>query len=235
MLYRGLLATNFSGAVNGVVASRNRGGAYFRNRIVPIDPATSRQLNCRQAISDVYSWWSSTLSADDRAKWEAYARSLPSPNRIGDAHLLSGWSEFSRQAFLKFQLNEEFGDVKDPGTSPPTKPCPFATAPQAALVSANDTIRITWSSQLTWENDQDNFIAIFLGVPQKPTINFFKGPYQLMHEISGDPDDPPASGVDFALADAVPDGWKLPVRMRFCGNDFPLSAPYTQLITAIPP
>jgi len=59
----GALVVAGSGKINGWVASRNRGGAYFRTKVTPLNPSTSAQQNARGILGSLSTQWSQLTSA----------------------------------------------------------------------------------------------------------------------------------------------------------------------------
>lgn len=95
MLIRMGMGGQLSGSVGGVVASRNRYGAYLRNRTVPVNPNTPRQLDVRANFGAASIAWSS-VSAGQRGGWESYANQTPLLNRLGESVTLSANAMFLR-------------------------------------------------------------------------------------------------------------------------------------------
>lgn len=60
----GALVVAGSGKINGWVASRNRGGAYFRTKVTPINPSTSAQQNARGILGSLSTQWSQLTEAE---------------------------------------------------------------------------------------------------------------------------------------------------------------------------
>ncbi|KKL73251.1 hypothetical protein LCGC14_2076760, partial [marine sediment metagenome] len=52
-----------SGSIGGTVYSRNRGGAYIRNRAIPVDPNTSFQINVRAILAAQSQNWADLTDA----------------------------------------------------------------------------------------------------------------------------------------------------------------------------
>lgn len=94
MLIRGGMGQQLSGSVGGVTASRNRYGAYLRNRTVPVNPNTPRQLEVRAAFAAATLAWKG-LTDLQRGAWTAYADQTPVLNRLGESITLSGIAMFS--------------------------------------------------------------------------------------------------------------------------------------------
>lgn len=109
-----------SGKQGGIVWSRNRFGAYARNRAVPVNPDSAKQRAVRTAFAQNARSWSG-LNQYSRDMWTAMAANLPKQNRLGDTIFLTGSQTFqsSNQALLPFGLY-----LQEPGY---TVPSPFPT------------------------------------------------------------------------------------------------------------
>lgn len=86
-----------SGSIGGTVYSRNKGGAYIRNRSIPVDPNTNAQQNARSIMATQSAAYSD-LTAAQRAAWENWAIQNKVTNALGNQIQLSG-----HQAYV--QLN----------------------------------------------------------------------------------------------------------------------------------
>jgi len=85
----GPAVASVSGSVGGTVFSRNRGGAYMRNRAVPITSTTSYALAAKTRLADASQDWQG-LTAAQRASWRALADSQPVINSLGAQVRLTG-------------------------------------------------------------------------------------------------------------------------------------------------
>ena len=85
----GALITDFSGKVGGTIFSKNRGGAYAKNRVVPNNPATPVQSVVRGRFGSLSSQWRTLLQAERDSFTEATGN-FPKSNRIGDTIQLAG-------------------------------------------------------------------------------------------------------------------------------------------------
>lgn len=88
-----------SGKLGGTVFARNKGGAYARNWVNPINPNTTRQQNVRTAFANLVQSWKN-LSAADQQAWEDMAPQYPYINRVGEASEYSG-----QQLYLHLNMN----------------------------------------------------------------------------------------------------------------------------------
>lgn len=197
MLFHGLLITTLSGKIDGAVASHGAGGAYFRSLGTPTNPNTSRQILIRSAANSAYLNWVD-LSAEQRAAWEAYARSIRRINRIGVARSHSGWNEFVRAFTYRHYAEAELSIGLTTNLSgPPTGPTVFGVAPACTLIAGTDTINFGVPEQSgTWWDDEEAAWLLELGgvrtapgvvefEPFPTTRNTCKGPWQLAGAVRG--------------------------------------------------
>ena len=84
-----------SGSQADTTASRNRFGQYYRNRAMPVNPATSKQTVARTSFGTIAAQWR-TLSGSQRNAWEACAAEFPIVNSLGQTVTLTGMQQFIR-------------------------------------------------------------------------------------------------------------------------------------------
>jgi hypothetical protein len=243
MLFRGLMVSSLSGSVDGLVASHNRGGPYFRELVVPVNPNTTRQQDVRTAMATAYADWAG-LTADQRQNWQNFADTQLRTNRIGDRRHNSGWDEYTRWAVPRLQANATLGFSFGTGAAYPQFPeAKLSRPPTATLESGNTVFRLHFDNADFWVNDQDNALLLYLcstrvspGVrairPIKPTINFFRGPYELAAAIAGDPDAPIADHLDYTIAVTLTAGQRMFWRVRLTTDDSGMSQPYEGVVIA---
>lgn len=86
----GQLATDVRNSIGGVTYSRNRGGAYARARVTPLNPQTAAQSAVRTNFAANSKLWSGTLDDTDRQAWTFFAQNNPVTDVFGAAIVLSG-------------------------------------------------------------------------------------------------------------------------------------------------
>ena len=86
----GALAQDVRGSLNGTVFSRNRGGAYVRSKVSPLQPVSEFTAAIRQAFKATSQSWATQLTPVQRAAWIAFASVHPFVNVFGDSIILSG-------------------------------------------------------------------------------------------------------------------------------------------------
>lgn len=77
-------------SIAGTTYSRNRGGAYTRDRITPLNPNTPAQTVQRGYLASLATRWGSTLTQAQRDGWTAFAALFPRPNVFGAQIVLTG-------------------------------------------------------------------------------------------------------------------------------------------------
>lgn len=181
------LGGEFSGAAGGIVASRNKGGAYLRRRAVPTNPNTQLQQARRSALATAAINWSN-LTAEQRSAWAAYAAGTPIVDRIGQTITLSGQQAYVRAkaAWLTYSPTVQVTEA-----APPT---PGLSRAPLNLSDTNDGLpRILysvddneWSVGLYFdvEGAAGQAFMVFVGDPLPPGVNYFKGPYQALGPIA---------------------------------------------------
>ena len=94
LIKMGALAQDVRGSLNGTVFSRNRGGAYVRSKVSPVQPVSHWSSAVRQGFKAVSQRWATTLTDAQRADWIAFANLHPFVNVFGDSIVLSGVAMF---------------------------------------------------------------------------------------------------------------------------------------------
>lgn len=89
----GTLAGAVSGSVGSETYSRNRYGAYVRNRAKPIIPVTEYSLNAKARFGGQSARWAD-VNADSRAAWTTWAQTNPVMDRLGQSQVLTGHAAF---------------------------------------------------------------------------------------------------------------------------------------------
>jgi hypothetical protein len=84
-----------SGKIGGHVASRNRGGAYFRTKVTPVNPSTSAQAAVRARLTTNAQAWRG-LTAAQRDQWNAAVADFSRTDIFGDLRNPSGFNLYVR-------------------------------------------------------------------------------------------------------------------------------------------
>lgn len=90
------LLSDARGKLNGSVLSRNKGGAYIRNKVTPVNPRSSYQTAQRAIVAALAKAYGSTLTAAQRTAWTAFGKTIGNLNVFGNNLILSGIACFQR-------------------------------------------------------------------------------------------------------------------------------------------
>jgi hypothetical protein len=90
----GSLATDVRGKIAGIVYSKNRNGAYVRQKVSPTQSPTTRRTAVRERLAGLAAYFSGTLTAAQVAAWNAFAQNNPVTDIFGRTMILSGIQSF---------------------------------------------------------------------------------------------------------------------------------------------
>ena len=97
------LISDARGRIGGVVFTRNKSGLVVRSRIKPLNPRSTYQQTQRAYASTVASHWAS-ITAQQRADWQAYALNTGWTNRLGDVINIGGEAAFVRSNTIRLLM-----------------------------------------------------------------------------------------------------------------------------------
>lgn len=161
---------------------------YTRNRSVPTNPNTGAQAAVRANFAAAAQQWM-LLTDVERASWALYASNVSVVNRLGDTVFLTGQQMYIRTTSFALQV----------GLGPfPTAPSIFNLGQIGDLsLGAPDasahTVPLTFDPAADWVNTDNASLFVYVSRPVSPTINFFKGPFNLTAQVDGDATTPPTS------------------------------------------
>lgn len=217
------------GSVGGITFSRNRGGAYMRNRTVPTDPGTVQQQAIRTYMATLANLWVNYLTAAQRALWDAYADAVHLPNALGQARNVGGIGMYCRSNVPNLQWGHTRIDdapiIFDTGEY---------TAPAiASITAATDVLSLTFQAEDAWAGETDSAMLVYVSRPMNATRNYFKGPYRYAAAVEGDDTLPPVSPQAIDLPFPVEVGHKVFVQVRVLRADGRLSSPFRTASVAV--
>lgn len=155
------------GKIGGQVASKNRSGAYMRNKVTPSNPNTTAQIAVRNMLSTVSSAWSG-LTDVQRAGWDGAVKDWSGTNIFGDGVQPTGKNLFTK---LNINLMNIGGNM-------------IADVPVKGSVPALDIVSCEYdisSSEITVLNTQAVTGYVYLisaTAPQSAGTSFFKGKFR---------------------------------------------------------
>lgn len=109
----GSLITDGRGKIGGHVLSKNRGGAYMRTKVTPINPQTAAQSAVRGTLTE-FSQGFRALTTSQIAAWNSAVQNFQATDIFGDIKKPSGIN-----LFVKLNANLVNAGVTTPLTDPP--------------------------------------------------------------------------------------------------------------------
>ncbi len=209
--------TQVSGSIGGTTFSHNRFGAYKRNRSIPVNPNTSRQVAVRNAVRSIAIGWENDLTEDQRAAWEVYAANITWTNRVGQSVFLTGLNHFVRSNTPRVMNAIPRVDVAPAIFNLGSAELELAVTASAAT----QDLTITGRDPAPWIGEADAWQFFSMGIPKNAGIKFFGGPYRQLTAVPGA--GPPPFPVVIAAAFAFAEGQRIWVRSRITRGDGRLS------------
>lgn len=91
----GSFVTDMRNKVGGTVYSKNRGGAYTKNKVSPAQPNTAAQTTARTRMTTYSQGWRS-LTAAQQAAWNAAVTNFQKTDVFGDMKVPSGQNLYGK-------------------------------------------------------------------------------------------------------------------------------------------
>jgi hypothetical protein len=219
-IIRGSIAGSISGSMGSITFSHNKGGAYIRNRSIPVNPNTPYQQAVRAHCATLANLWNGTLTDVQRLAWATYASNVPVTNALGDTVYLSGLNHYIRSNVPR--LIAGLTRIDD---APVTFNIGSFTNPSFAVSATNDEVAVSFTNTDEWAGAAGGAMLVFAGRQQALTINFFKGPYRYAGKIAGAAT-PPTSPATIDLPFALDTGNRMFLRVICTTADGRLSIPF---------
>lgn len=225
-----------SGSIAGIVYSHNAGGMYTRARAVPTDPSSARQQVMRMYLDQAVTYWTETLLEVERESWRLYAANVPVIDRLGQTINLSGQNMFVRSGVPWLLGGQALADIA-------TAPAIFDTGDPGSLTlvavtAPTGAVEISIDGAPAWAAQDAGRLLVQAGLPQNPSINFYKGPFRFIGSEDGDSVTPITASTTF-LPNANPpiavaEGQRLFVRARAQYDDGRLTQAFVFDVLATP-
>lgn len=211
-----------SGSIRSDTWSHNRFGMYVRNRTIPVNPNTDRQVSIRATLAELTTRWAQTLTAVQRTAWNLYGASVVMKNKIGQDIFLTGFNHFLRSNIERRNQGDTPVDAGPVLFELPNQDGTLA----AAFSEATQILTITFNDALAWCSEDDAALLVYQGQPQNAQRNFFGGPWRFVRWIAGNVGVPVTSPQDCTCAFAVAQGQRDWAYARILRADGRLSEPF---------
>lgn len=227
MKFKGTIADQQSGSLAGVTASHNRGGQYYRQRSIPVNPQTAFQAAVRGSVSQLTSLWLSLLTEPQRQAWDDYAANVHLPDVLGEPRNPGGLGMYVRSNVPRLQAGLNRVDA-----APTIFNLGDYTPPTIEVIdAAADDFDLGFTNTDEWAGEVGSAMLILASRGQNASINFFKGPYRFAGLVAG-AGTPPTSPATIALPFNVAAGQRVFFQARVTRTDGRLSSPFRLFGTA---
>lgn len=152
-----------------------------RQFVMPSNPASVYQDQCRAAAGFLSAYWTNQLSAAERDSWATYAANVKVLDRLGRQITLSGQQHFIRSNAQRKRLAQTVIDQ-----APAVMNLGELTMPSASgfVAGPPSTVNVAFTTTDDW-HAAGGHLYFYASRPQSPTINFFINPYRYMADIAG--------------------------------------------------
>lgn len=221
MKYNSALISAGSGSTGGLTASTNRGGSYFRKRVVPVNPNTTSQQAVRSALSLIAGKWNNVLTSAQRGAWDTYSLNVPIPDALGAPRNVGGVGMYVRSNVPR--INAGLAQVTD---APTVFDLGEYTAPVVGVIDASaSTLLLAFTSTDPWASEVGSSMLVQISRGNNPSTNYFKGPYRFAGKINGAAS-PPTSPATLTVPFVVATGQKVFIEVKVTRADGRLSATF---------
>ena len=161
------------GKINGSVASRNRGGAYLRTKVTPINRRTNAQQNVRSKFGFIAQLWRN-LTEVQRKAWGAAVENYKHTDIFGDLKSPSGFNLFSKLNIPMINTTGGWNDI------PPT-PVEVPNVELGTFLVNIETGKFSIAIEPDSLNTGGGIIVVDATPSLSPGINFVKSQYRRIH------------------------------------------------------
>lgn len=167
----GMMMTDARGKLGGQVFSKNRGGAYVRTKVTPVNPQTTYQQNVRANFGNVSQSWAG-LTPEQIAAWNAAVNDWQSTDIFGDLRTPSGKNLFQRINNYLAELELAYF------VNPPMKQVvQQITNLTATATISPDAVSITLDASANL-SDYDAYLLVSATPPVSNGVTFVKNRYR---------------------------------------------------------
>lgn len=164
----GPMVADARGSTGGTVFSRNRHGAYTKQRVTPTNPNTAKQVTARALLATILNEWMTVLTVAQRDLWNAAVQLFTTPNRLGQATNLTGLQWYMRCNLMLDLTGQALV------TTPPV--VPIVPAPTVTLTHVGAT-GIQISDLDNWDDTAFDKLLVKNSPNLAQTKNYYKGPW----------------------------------------------------------
>lgn len=161
------------GKLNGNVFSRNRGGAYIRTKVTPLNPQTTFQTGVRNFMAQTSRAWRG-LSQAQRNAWNQAVANFKGTDIFGMSKVLSG-------SQLHQKLNVNLLNISESTISSPPVPAdvPAFTSMSITPDATTGDFEMAFAPVI----GATEKVLVYATAPVSPGVNFVKSEYRLIEVL----------------------------------------------------
>lgn len=206
----GALVTDGRGKIGGQVASKNRAGAYLRNKVTPVNPSTTFQQTVRNRLAAFSQAWRDLTQAQ-RDAWNAAVGDYSRTDIFGDLRNPTGFNLYQR-------LNNNLQQIGVAALSLPPLPQEVAQVVLSAVtydVGVGNELDLVFTPTIP-----AGHTVLLWGTPGvSPGKNFVKSEYRLFGTLAAAATSPQDVRTAYeAKFGAQPVGTKVFIMMEVVNN-----------------
>lgn len=221
------IVSEMRGKLNGSVFSKNRGGAYLRTKVTPVNPQSLAQGLVRNTLTNLSQAWRGLTEAE-RTAWNTAVSNFTGTDIFGDIKTPSGINLYTK-------LNLNLANI---GVSPiSTPPSPTSVGYVDTLLLVADASTGTIAATFTSVGLVAGQTVVVEATPNlSPGKNFVKSEYRVIGTFAGGATSPQAVGADYVTKfGAMTAGQKLFVRLKCVDDTTGIAGQYTSASTVVVP
>jgi len=201
----GALVVDGRGKIGGHVASKNRGGAYLRTKVTPVNKQSAYQLAVRNRFTGLSQGWKG-LTPAQIAAWNAAVAGYAKTDIFGDVHQPSGFSLYQR-------LNNNLETCGEAALTTP--PLPEAVGIVVAGALTATAAGGLLSQVIGAAVPADTKVKVYATAPQSPGKSFVKSNYRLIQIVAAAAPSPLnlKAAYDLKFGSVGPAGQKIFVKL----------------------
>lgn len=219
------LVSEMRGKLNGSVFSKNRGGAYIRTKVTPVNPQSLAQGLVRATLTNLSQAWRGLTEAE-RLAWCGAVSSFTGTDIFGDIKTPSGINLFNK-------LNLNLATIGVAPINLPPLPQSVGYVDSLALTASagGNTISAAYTA-IGGSAGQTVVVEATSGLSAGK--NFVKSEYRVIGTFAGGAATPQAIGAMYiAKFGAMSAGSKVFVRLKFIDNATGVAGQYTSSSTIV--
>lgn len=219
------IVSEMRGKLNGSVFSKNRGGAYLRTKVTPVNPQSLAQGSVRALLTTLSQSWRGLTEAK-RLAWNSAVSQFTSTDIFGDIKTPSGINLYNK-------LNLNLGAIGEAAIDTP--PNPVGVGYVSALSLVADESANTIAATFTAEGGTVDQTVIVEATPcLSAGKSFVKSEFRQIGTFAGNAASPQAIGAMYvAKFGAMSADKKLFVRLKFVDKNTGISGQYTSASTVV--